>query len=154
VSDLVAMPMKRPLPCSASPHILDDMEKTISMSQLAKDPERIARDIEKAGTVYRIRRPGRRSMMLVDQDYLEDQLAMYAFLARHPNLEQELEQGRRDFLDGKCIPIEDVMRDWKQRHATDEASTRSRPSVRGASKRSRAKDSGRTTSRARSSAKR
>lgn len=104
------MPEKRPLPCSHPPHILDDMEKTISMSQLAKNVERIAQDIQKSGTVYRIRHPGRPNMMLVDEDYLERWRATYDFMARHPNWEQELEDAHQEELDGKLIPLEDVLR--------------------------------------------
>jgi hypothetical protein len=40
------------------------MEKTISLTRLAKDAERVAREIESAGTMYRIKRPGGKSIVV------------------------------------------------------------------------------------------
>jgi hypothetical protein len=89
--------------------MLEAMEKTISMAQLAKNPERIADDIEAAGTVYRIKRPGRRTMMLVDHQYFESRLATLEFMQRHPNWKQELEETRREYDAGLCIPLEQIL---------------------------------------------
>jgi hypothetical protein len=91
--------------------MLDEMQKTISMADLAKNAERIAKDIETAGTVYRIRRPGHRPMLLMDQEQLECRIATIEFMARHPNWEQELEEGRREYREGKCVPLDVVIKE-------------------------------------------
>lgn len=89
--------------------MLDEMQKTISMAELAKNAEQIAKDIETASTVYRIRRPGHRPMVLMDQQQLESRIATAEFKARHPNWEQEIEEGRREYREGKCIPLDVVV---------------------------------------------
>jgi PHD/YefM family antitoxin component YafN of YafNO toxin-antitoxin module len=87
------------------------MEKTISMSELRRDGERIAQDIERSGTVYRIRRPRKRSMLLVDADYFESQMATLEFIAQHPNWREELAEGDRQIAAGEIRELEDVMKE-------------------------------------------
>jgi PHD/YefM family antitoxin component YafN of YafNO toxin-antitoxin module len=91
--------------------MLEAMEKTISMAQLAKNVERIADDIEAAGTVYRIKRPGRRAIVLIDQQYFESRLATLEFMQRHPNWKQELEEGRRQYQAGLYLPYEQIRKE-------------------------------------------
>jgi hypothetical protein len=86
--------------------MLDEMKKTISMAQLAKNVERIATDIERTGTVYRIRRPGHRSMLLVDRDYIEGLKVVAELDAMHPRWREEIVEGRREVAQGHGIPIE------------------------------------------------
>jgi PHD/YefM family antitoxin component YafN of YafNO toxin-antitoxin module len=88
--------------------MLDDMEKTISMAELAKHAERIARDIETAGTVYRIKRVGRPNILVIDELYLERRVAM-AELMQVPGWQEHLEQSRRDFEQGRSRPLDDVL---------------------------------------------
>jgi hypothetical protein len=114
--------------------MLDDMEKTISMSTLAKNTERIAKDIEKAGTVYRIRRPGRRSMLLVDDSYLERWRATCEFIAQHPDWEREMAEADREYAEGKYIPLEVVLKEL----GLDEVRTKA-----GRGKTARARSTGR-----------
>jgi PHD/YefM family antitoxin component YafN of YafNO toxin-antitoxin module len=101
--------MNRALPCSERAHMLDAMEKTISMAQLAKNAEQIARDIETTGTTYRIKRPGRKKLMLIDDRYFERWAAMIELKLLHPNLEEELAQSRRDYEAGLFVPLEQVI---------------------------------------------
>lgn len=64
--------------------MLDDMEKTISMSQLAKNAERIAQDIESHKTVYRVRHRRGSAMVLMDWASYEQWLAVHD-IVRRPN---------------------------------------------------------------------
>lgn len=91
--------------------MLDEMQKTISMSDLTRHAERIAKDVETARTVYRIKRPGKSSMLLVHAGYFEDQLTTLEFIAQHPNWREELERGHREYLEGKSVSLEDVCRE-------------------------------------------
>jgi hypothetical protein len=89
--------------------MLDAMEKTISMAQLAKNTEEIARDIETTGTLYRIKRPGRKRLLLVDDHYLERLAATIEFKLMHPNWKEELAESRRQYQAGLCIPLEQAL---------------------------------------------
>lgn len=89
--------------------MLDAMEKTISMAQLAKNTEEIARDIETTGTLYRIKRPGRKRLVLVDDHYLERLAATIEFKLMHPNWKEELAQAKRDYEAGLYIPFEQIL---------------------------------------------
>ena len=91
---------------TGNPNMLRAMEKTISLTELERNAERIAKDIEVANTVYRIKRPGHRSMMLIDHQYFESWVATIDFVQRHPNWEAEMEEGQRDILEGRGIPLE------------------------------------------------
>jgi hypothetical protein len=59
-----------PLPCSKILPIVDEMpkHKTISMTQLAKQAERIAMDIESSGATYTVKRPDHRAVIVVDAE--------------------------------------------------------------------------------------
>jgi PHD/YefM family antitoxin component YafN of YafNO toxin-antitoxin module len=91
--------------------MLEDMEKkTISVSELAKNAERIARDVDASGTVYHIKRRGRSGMLLMDHDYYlawRDAIE----LMQRPNWREELEQSRRDFAAGRYRDLEDVVKE-------------------------------------------
>ena len=47
------------------------MERIISVTDLVRHTARIAEDIETSGTIYRVTRGGRGSMVLVDEDYFD-----------------------------------------------------------------------------------
>jgi hypothetical protein len=111
--------------------MLEAMEKTISMAQLAKNTEEIAQDIESSGTVYRIKRPGRKRLFLIDDHYLERLTATIEFKLRHPNWKQELEKSRREYEAGLCIPLEQVLEERRLADAARNAKGKS--SVRRAS---------------------
>jgi hypothetical protein len=96
---------------AVSCRMLADMKKTISMADLARNTERIAKDIERQGIVYRIKRPGRRTLLLMDKKYFDDQLFWSEFVARHPNWEQEMEENRRALREGRCITLEQFLQE-------------------------------------------
>ena len=103
--------MRRALPWYPPAPILQEMLKTISMSELTKHAERIARDIEATGTVYRIKRPGKSRLMLISDQDLQRWRETVEFLAQHPNLAQELADGDREHRAGKFVPFEEVLRE-------------------------------------------
>lgn len=103
--------MRRSLPCSPPPPMLVDMQKTISMSTLAKDAERIAKDIETRKTLYRVKRTGGSDIMLMDRDHYEGWIATVEFVMQHPNWRDELEEGDRQYRNGEWRLFEDVLKD-------------------------------------------
>jgi hypothetical protein len=99
------------------------MEKTISLARLAKNVERVAREIESAGTVYRIRRPGGKSIVVMDQGHLDAELEWAAFFAAHPNWRAEIETAERELRDGRTVPLDAVLTSLRSPRMT-EASAR------------------------------
>lgn len=91
--------------------MVEAMEKTISMAQLAKNAEQIAKDIETTGTRYRIKRPGRKRLFLVDDQYLERWAATIEFKLRHPNWREELAQAQREYEAGLYVPYEQLRKE-------------------------------------------
>jgi len=91
---------KEPLPCIQPRPMLDEMQKTISMSQLTKHADRIAQDIESRRTVYRIKQPGRAEMLLMARAEYEGWRAVIELMQR-PNWQQEWEQSQREFAEGR-----------------------------------------------------
>ena len=133
------------MPCSKRLSILDEMRKTISMSQLSKNTERIASDIETKGTVYRIKRPGHRAMLLVDDDYFESRLAMLDIQRAFPNWREAWARSQRELAEGRGRTLDEVARELGLDSPTIK---RGRRSTRGASG-SRSSKSPSRTSRAR-----
>jgi PHD/YefM family antitoxin component YafN of YafNO toxin-antitoxin module len=88
--------------------MLEEMKKTISMSQLAKDPERIAKDVETTGTVYRITRGRNKSMMLMDAGYFEAWKVTLEFMQR-PNWREEWAEAERQVANGELYDLDDVL---------------------------------------------
>jgi PHD/YefM family antitoxin component YafN of YafNO toxin-antitoxin module len=103
--------MKRSLPRFTPPPMLDDMEKTISMSTLTKDAERIAKDIESRKTLYRVKRTGGSDIVVMDRDQYESWVATVEFLMQHPNWREELAEGDRQLANGECRLLEDVLQE-------------------------------------------
>jgi PHD/YefM family antitoxin component YafN of YafNO toxin-antitoxin module len=92
--------------------MLETMEKkTISMAQLAKNAEQIASDIEASGALYRIKRPGGKTMLLMDKAYFDSWVATLEFMQDHPNWRAELDQAERDYRAGLFIPYEQVRKE-------------------------------------------
>jgi PHD/YefM family antitoxin component YafN of YafNO toxin-antitoxin module len=84
--------------------------KTISMAQLAKNPENVARDIDSSGAVYCITRRGRTAMVMMDEDAFETwQLQLE--LARNPKLRAQIDRSRRDFAEGRYRSLDDIEKD-------------------------------------------
>jgi hypothetical protein len=109
--------------------MLEDMEKTVSMAQLAKNTVEIAKDIEASGAVYRIKQRGHKTMLLMDQEYFDSWVMTREFMQDHPNWRAELEQGERDYRAGLYVPYEELRKelglDRAPRHAKRGRSARS-----------------------------
>jgi PHD/YefM family antitoxin component YafN of YafNO toxin-antitoxin module len=90
--------------------MLEEMRKTISLTQLAKDAERIARDIDSSGAVYHVKRPGHRDMLLMDEEYFEGWRVVFELMQR-PSWREELEQSRRDFAAGRHRELDEVAKE-------------------------------------------
>lgn len=76
------------------------MERIISVTDLVRNVARIAKDVESEGTVYRITRGGRGSMVLVDNEYFEAWMAAIDEM-RRPDWRETLAEGRRDAAAGR-----------------------------------------------------
>ena len=71
------------------------MERIISVTDLIRNASRIAEDVEKEGTIYRITRGGRGSMVLVDEEYFEGWMAALDEMKR-PDWRETLTETSRD----------------------------------------------------------
>jgi PHD/YefM family antitoxin component YafN of YafNO toxin-antitoxin module len=76
------------------------MERIISVTDLVRNAARIAREIETEGTVYRITRGGRGSMVLVDEEYFDGWMAALDEM-RRPGWREALEEARRHVAEGR-----------------------------------------------------
>jgi hypothetical protein len=81
-------------------------QKTISMRDLAKHAERIAKDIEVSGTVYRIKRRGHRPFVMVDSEYIESLIATIEFMTAHPNWKAEMAESKKELAEGRYITLD------------------------------------------------
>jgi hypothetical protein len=87
--------------------MLGEMRKTISMADLAKNPEGVARDIDASGAVYCIKRPGRPQMLMMDAEYFEGQQAIMR-LMQDPHWGPRMQQAQRDFEAGRGITLDEL----------------------------------------------
>jgi PHD/YefM family antitoxin component YafN of YafNO toxin-antitoxin module len=76
------------------------MERIISVTDLVRNAARIAREVETEGTVYRITRGGRGSMVLVDEEYFDGWMAALDEM-RRPGWRETLAEARRDVAAGR-----------------------------------------------------
>lgn len=88
--------------------MLDEMQKTISMAELARNADRIAKDIETAGTVYRVKRPGHRAMLLMDDAYFEGWRAAIELMQR-PSWREEWARSELELVQGRGRELSDVL---------------------------------------------
>lgn len=86
------------------------MERIISVTDLVRNAARIAREIETEGTVYRITRGGRGSMVLVDQEYFDGWMAAIDEM-RRPGWREALAEARRDAAAGRGRDLEVIMKE-------------------------------------------
>jgi hypothetical protein len=79
------------LPCSKILPILDEMPKpkTISMRELLTKAERIATDIDSSGTIYRIKRRGHKTLVLIDECELQLLEESIDFMFENPHWQEE-----------------------------------------------------------------
>jgi PHD/YefM family antitoxin component YafN of YafNO toxin-antitoxin module len=71
------------------------MEKIISVTDLVRNAASIAKEVAAEGTVYRITRGGRGSMVLVDEEYFNGWMAALDEM-RRPGWREEFAQTTRD----------------------------------------------------------
>lgn len=86
------------------------MEKIISVTDLVRHAASIAREVESEGTVYRITRGGRGSMVLVDESYFNGWMAALDEM-RRPDWRETYAQTTRDIAAGRGYDLDDVVKE-------------------------------------------
>ncbi len=86
------------------------MERIISVTDLVRNAARIAKDVETEGTVYRITRGGRGSMVLVDNEYYEGWMAAIDEM-RRPDWRETLAEARRDAAAGRGRSLDAIAKE-------------------------------------------
>jgi PHD/YefM family antitoxin component YafN of YafNO toxin-antitoxin module len=86
------------------------MEKIISVTDLVRHAASIAREVESEGTVYRITRGGRGSMVLVDESYFNGWMAALDEM-RRPDWRETHAQTTRDFAAGRGHDLDAVVKE-------------------------------------------
>ena len=86
------------------------MEKIISVTDLVRNAASIAREVEAEGTVYRITRGGRGSMVLVDEAYFNGWMAALDEM-RRPDWQETYDQPSRDIAAGRGRDLDVVARE-------------------------------------------
>jgi len=76
------------------------MQRIISVTDFVRNAARIAKDIERKGTIYRITRGGRSSMVLVDTEYYQGWMAAIDEMRRR-DWREVLAEGHRDAAAGR-----------------------------------------------------
>lgn len=90
--------------------MLSTMEKIISVTDLVRNAASIAKDIEAAGTIYRITRGGRGSMVLVDEEYFNGWMAALDEM-RRPGWRQMHDRTMRDVAAGRGRDLDVVAKE-------------------------------------------
>ena len=80
------------------------------MTDLVRNVASIAREVESEGTVFRITRGGRGSMVLVDNEYFEGWMAAIDEM-RRPNWQETLAEARRDAAAGRGRSLDAVAKE-------------------------------------------
>jgi PHD/YefM family antitoxin component YafN of YafNO toxin-antitoxin module len=86
------------------------MEKIISVTDLVRNTASIAREVETEGTVYRITRGGRGSMVLVDEAYFNGWMAALDEM-RRPDWRAVHDQTSRDIAAGRGRGLDAVAKE-------------------------------------------
>jgi PHD/YefM family antitoxin component YafN of YafNO toxin-antitoxin module len=86
------------------------MEKIISVTDLVRNAASIAREIEAEGTVYRITRGGRGSMVLIDEEYFNGWMAALDEM-RRPDWREVYAQTTRDIAARRGRTLEVVAKE-------------------------------------------
>jgi PHD/YefM family antitoxin component YafN of YafNO toxin-antitoxin module len=108
------------------------MEKIISVTDLVRNAASIAREVEAEGTVYRITRGGRGSMVLVDEAYFNGWMAALDEM-RRPDWRETYDQTSRDIAAGRGRDLDVVARELGlegRPHAARRTATRRTPRPR------------------------
>ncbi|HVV85412.1 MAG TPA: hypothetical protein VHE35_20275 [Kofleriaceae bacterium] len=80
------------------------------MTDLVRNAASIAREVETEGTIFRVTRGGRGSMVLVDNDYFEGWMAAIDEM-RRPDWRETLAEGRRDAAAGRGRSLDAVAKE-------------------------------------------
>jgi len=86
------------------------MEKIISVTDLVRNTASIAREVEEEGTVYRITRGGRGSMVLVDEEYFNGWMAALDEM-RRPDWREVHDRTTRDIAAGRGRDLDVVAKE-------------------------------------------
>ena len=86
------------------------MEKIISVTDLVRNTASIAREVETEGTVYRITRGGRGSMVLVDEEYFNGWMAALDEM-RRPDWREVYARTTRDITAGRGRDLDSVAKE-------------------------------------------
>ena len=114
------------------------MEKIISVTDLARNADSIAREVSTEGTVYRITRGGRGAMVLVDQEYFDGWMAAIEEMQR-PDWREVLAETKRDVAAGRMRSLDDYVKERGLEGAQGSAHTSGRKPARRASRTRRKK---------------
>jgi PHD/YefM family antitoxin component YafN of YafNO toxin-antitoxin module len=88
------------------------MYKIISVTDLVRNASSIARDVASEGTVYRITRGGRGSMVLLDEEYFNGWMAALDEM-RRPDWREVHDRTTRDIAAGRGRDLDVVARELK-----------------------------------------
>lgn len=86
------------------------MEKIISVTHLVRNAASIAREVADEGTIYRITRGGRGSMVLVDEEYFNGWMAALDEM-RRPGWHELHAQTTRDIAAGRGRDLDVVVKE-------------------------------------------
>ena len=86
------------------------MEKIISVTDLVRNAASIASEVESEGTIYRITRGGRGSMVLVDEEYFNGWMAALDEV-RRPDWRETYDQTSRDIAAGRGHDLDVVVKE-------------------------------------------
>ena len=86
------------------------MTRIISVTDLVRNAAAIAREVETEGTIYRITRGGRGSMVLVDEGYFEGWMNAIDEM-RRSDWREVLDETRRDVAAGRGRSLEDFVKE-------------------------------------------
>jgi PHD/YefM family antitoxin component YafN of YafNO toxin-antitoxin module len=111
------------------------MQKIISITDLVRNMTRVAEDVERAGTIYRVTRGGRGSMVLVDEEYFEGWLAAIDEM-RRPDWREVYAETSRDIDSRRGRNLDVVARELGLEGPSNAQGRRaaSRPARRGRAK--------------------
>jgi len=86
------------------------MARSISVTDLVRNAAAIAREVETEGTIYRITRSGRRSMVLMSEAYFDGWLSAMDEMQR-PDWREVLAETRRDVAAGRGRALDDIVKE-------------------------------------------
>jgi PHD/YefM family antitoxin component YafN of YafNO toxin-antitoxin module len=111
------------------------MQKIISATDLVRNMRRVAEDVERSGTIYRVTRGGRGSMVLVDEEYFEGWLAAIDEM-RRPDWREVYAETGRDIESRRGRSLDVVARELRLEDSPNAQGRRaaSRPARRGRAK--------------------